>query len=129
MRFLLLLALTCLLTSLIQAKQPNIIVWNMVRLAECLLPLLHEDSAKAVELIVAFDLPRVMQTDYRIDDFQQTYFVIDSFEQLLSESYKDFKPIYRALAGAETYLPDTVLERDRVLSRGTQSYAKENAAS
>jgi phenylalanine-4-hydroxylase len=32
---------------------------------------------------VAFDLERVMQTKYAIDDFQQTYFVIDSFEKLL----------------------------------------------
>ena len=29
---------------------------------------------------IAFDLERVMRTDYLIDDFQRTYFVIDDFE-------------------------------------------------
>jgi phenylalanine-4-hydroxylase len=44
---------------------------------------------------IAFDLERVMQTDYLIDDFQKTYFVIDSFEQLFSAGYNtDFAPIY-----------------------------------
>src|SRR3546814_1122052 len=31
---------------------------------------------------IGFDLARVMRTDYRIDDFQQNYFVIDGLEQL-----------------------------------------------
>ncbi len=31
---------------------------------------------------LAFDLKRIMQTDYIIDHFQQTYFVIDSYDQL-----------------------------------------------
>ena len=36
-----------------------------------------------------------MLTDYLIDDFQQTYFVIDSFEQLFRAAYDtDFAPIY-----------------------------------
>jgi phenylalanine-4-hydroxylase len=45
----------------------------------------------------AFELTRVMRTDYRIDRFQDTYFVVDSFETLLKETYQDFAPIYRAL--------------------------------
>jgi phenylalanine-4-hydroxylase len=45
---------------------------------------------------VAFDLVRVMRTDYRIDDFQLTYFVLDSFEQLFEACYDtDFAPMYR----------------------------------
>ena len=44
-----------------------------------------------------------MRTRYRIDDFQQTYFVIDSFEQLLQECYQDFGPIYERLATAERH--------------------------
>ncbi len=43
---------------------------------------------------VAFNLERVMRTNYIIDDFQQTYFVIDSFQSLLDECYRDFGPIY-----------------------------------
>ena len=46
---------------------------------------------------VAFNLERVMRTNYIIDDFQQTYFVIDSFEKLLADCYQDFGPIYDRL--------------------------------
>ena len=35
---------------------------------------------------IGFDLKRVMRTTYRIDDFQQNYFVIDSFEDLLDQT-------------------------------------------
>jgi phenylalanine-4-hydroxylase len=52
---------------------------------------------------VAFDLKRVMRTRYKIDDFQRRYFIIDSFETLLSTTLEtDFAPLYREL---ET-LPD-----------------------
>ncbi len=51
---------------------------------------------------LAFDLIQVMQTKYMIDDFQKTYFVIDSFEQLFRETAPDFSLLYRAL----TRLPD-----------------------
>ncbi len=51
---------------------------------------------------IHFDLERVMRTEYRIDDFQESYFVIDSFEALMEETYKDFAAIYRKLrAGAD----------------------------
>ncbi|MBY0509229.1 MAG: phenylalanine 4-monooxygenase [Rhodospirillaceae bacterium] len=71
-----------------------------------------------------FDLRRVMRTNYRIDDFQQTYFVIDSFEALLNETYKDFSLIYRALANKASLNPEEVVPGDTVLTRGTQEYAK-----
>ena len=35
---------------------------------------------------IGFDLERIMCTRYRIDTFQKTYFVIDSFEQLMAAS-------------------------------------------
>jgi phenylalanine-4-hydroxylase len=72
---------------------------------------------------LGFDLERVMRTLYRIDDFQQVYFVIDSLEQLRSETLKDFGPIYERLADAETIAIDAVLPGDKVLTRGTQAYA------
>ena len=46
---------------------------------------------------VAFDLQRLMRTRYRIDTFQQTYFVIDSFEQLFRATEPDFTPIYQSV--------------------------------
>ena len=71
---------------------------------------------------LGFDLQRVMRTRYRIDDFQQTYFVIDSFEDLLEQTLRtDFGPLYKASAGAEELDPATVLPTDRVLTRGTQA--------
>jgi phenylalanine-4-hydroxylase len=46
-----------------------------------------------------FELERVMRTDYRIDRYQDTYFVIDSFDQLMRETAPDFTPIYARLRG------------------------------
>lgn len=86
---------------------------------------LEDDSPNRV----AFDLQRVMQIDYRIDDFQQTYFAIDGFEALLAACYKDFEPIYRALEDETTFLPDQIVLTDTVLHRGTQQYAVEKTAS
>ena len=77
---------------------------------------------------VAFNLRRIMRTHYRIDDFQQTYFVIDSFEGLLRETYKDFAAIYRDLATETSLTPDELVPGDGVLTRGTQDYALQKAA-
>ena len=41
-----------------------------------------------------FELERIMRTEYQIDRYQDTYFVIDSFEQLMRETAPDFTPIY-----------------------------------
>lgn len=62
---------------------------------------------------LGFDLRRVMRTRYRIDRFQQTYFVIDGFEQLFEATRPDFTPVYRELAGLPDIEPDTVLASDR----------------
>lgn len=71
---------------------------------------------------VAFDLERVMCTDYRIDDFQETYFVIDSFEALRRATEADFTPIYARLDTRPEFSPSTVTEADTVLHRGTGRY-------
>jgi phenylalanine-4-hydroxylase len=46
---------------------------------------------------VGFELKRLMRTKYRIDSYQATYFVIDSFDQLFAATAPDFTPIYRAV--------------------------------
>jgi phenylalanine-4-hydroxylase len=46
---------------------------------------------------LAFDLERIMRTNYEIDRYQERYFVIDSFEQLMRETSPDFTPIYARL--------------------------------
>lgn len=46
-----------------------------------------------------FDLVRVMRTEYCIDEFQKTYFVLDSFQQLFDACYgTDFAPLYARYA-------------------------------
>ena len=72
---------------------------------------------------IGFDMERVMRTLYRIDDFQQVYFVIDSIEQLKRDTLQDFGPIYERLRGSDDIPVDVVLPQDRVLTRGTQVYA------
>jgi phenylalanine-4-hydroxylase len=74
---------------------------------------------------IKFDLKRLMRTDYRIDDFQQSYFVIDSYEELFRATVDtDFAPLYADLAGKFDLKPEDVLESDHVISRGTQAYAQ-----
>ena len=46
---------------------------------------------------LAFNLERIMRTAYQIDRYQERYFVIDSFEQLMRETAPDFTPIYERL--------------------------------
>jgi phenylalanine-4-hydroxylase len=54
---------------------------------------------------LAFDLERVMRTEYRIDRYQDTYFVIDSFEHLMRETAPDFTPIYARIRELPTLRP------------------------
>ena len=71
---------------------------------------------------IHLDLERVMRTDYRIDDFQESYFVIGSFEALMEETYKDFAALYPRLRSGPTHKPGDILAADRVHTRGTHSY-------
>ena len=51
-------------------------------------------------------LERTMRTRYKIDTYQQTYFVIDSFEQLFEMTAADFAPIYERLRGLPEFAAD-----------------------
>jgi phenylalanine-4-hydroxylase len=65
---------------------------------------------------IRFALERVMLTDYLIDDFQQTYFVIDSFEELFDAAYgTDFDPIYRKYRDIPGIAPSVVLPTDQLV--------------
>ena len=68
---------------------------------------------------LGFDLERIMRTRYRIDTFQKSYFVIDSFEQLMQATAPDFAPIYARLATQETIPAGDVREGDLVHQRGS----------
>ncbi|MCS6944275.1 MAG: phenylalanine 4-monooxygenase, partial [Sutterellaceae bacterium] len=69
-----------------------------------------------------FDLERVMRTRYRIDDFQETYFVIRDMDELLELARIDFGPIYERVKGQSEFEPGEVLPSDRVITRGTGAY-------
>jgi len=60
-----------------------------------------------------FDLRRIMRTRYRIDDFQQLYFVIDNFQQLFDATRPDFAPIYQEIAVLPDLEPTARIDRDR----------------
>jgi phenylalanine-4-hydroxylase len=78
---------------------------------------------------IGFDLKRLLRTKYRIDDYQQNYFVIDSFEQLLRETLDtDFGPLYEALRGEPDIEIEAILPSDRVFTHGTQAYARAKEA-
>jgi phenylalanine-4-hydroxylase len=74
---------------------------------------------------IGFDLERVMRTRYRIDDFQESYFVISGLDQLLELAHIDFAPLYERIDGKDEFEPGTVLPTDRVVSRGTGQYHRE----
>ena len=65
---------------------------------------------------IRFDLLRVMQSKYKIDTFQETYFVIDSFKELFDATAPDFTPYYaelrtrRDLAANETIAADIIVK-------------------
>ena len=71
---------------------------------------------------VRFDLERVMRTDYRIDDFQETYFVIDDLDELLALARIDFAPIYERMDGGPEHRPGDLLAADTVIDRGDPSH-------
>jgi phenylalanine-4-hydroxylase len=79
---------------------------------------LQDDSPNRVR----FEVDRVMRTHYRIDDFQETYFVIRNLEELLDLAHIDFGPIYERVQGQPEFEPGTVLPSDIVVTRGTGRY-------
>ena len=54
------------------------------------------------------DPVRTMRTRYKIDSYQQTYFVIDSFQLLFDMTAPDFTPLYVQVKA----LPEILAERD-----------------
>jgi phenylalanine-4-hydroxylase len=70
---------------------------------------------------VEFNLERVLRTGYLIDDYQQTYFALESFEQLFDAAYNtDFAPFYSRYVSEPSIPPDQLLVTDTLVTRGTQ---------
>ncbi|MCR5871428.1 MULTISPECIES: phenylalanine 4-monooxygenase [unclassified Sphingomonas] len=78
---------------------------------------------------IGFDLKRVMRTEYRIDDFQQNYFVIPSFDELLRVTIEtDFAPLYDEILAQPDIAIAAIEPGDRVITLGTQDYARSRDA-
>jgi phenylalanine-4-hydroxylase len=58
---------------------------------------------------IAFDLERVMRTQYKIDTYQETYFVIRDFHQLFEDTQPDFTPLYSKLKSMSALPADSLL--------------------
>ena len=71
---------------------------------------------------IRFDLERVMRTHYRIDDFQESYFVIGSLDELLRLAQVDFGPIYERIQGLAEYQPGEIVVGGTLITRGTGQY-------
>lgn len=52
---------------------------------------------------LGFSLERVLRTQYRIDTFQQTYFVIDDFAQLFDAMRADLPALFKTFAGQQAF--------------------------
>lgn len=73
---------------------------------------------------LGFNIERMMSTDYVLSDMQQSYFVIESFNQLYS-SLKDFNlhEIFNKIEPSYQYAPSAIFDSDYVYTKGSQEYA------
>jgi phenylalanine-4-hydroxylase len=63
---------------------------------------------------LGFDLERIMRTRYKIDSYQASYFVVDSFRQLFEATAPDFTPVYERVSRLGELGADQRLVTDRV---------------
>lgn len=71
---------------------------------------------------IGFELERVMRTLYRIDDFQESYFVLHGLQELLALAQTEFKPYYDRVSKAPSLTPGDVLPTDEIFTRGSGRY-------
>lgn len=63
---------------------------------------------------IRFELPRVMRTRYRIDRYQECYFVLRTLDELFSAIDRDLTPLFSALDRLPTIEPMEILDTDRI---------------
>ena len=64
---------------------------------------------------IRFDLLRVMQSNYKIDTFQESYFVVENFRELFDATSPDFTPYYQELHRRPNLAAATVLDTDQLI--------------
>ena len=67
---------------------------------------------------IALDLLRCMRTRYKIDDYQATYFVIDSFAQLFDMTAPDFAPLYESVRSLGDLAAEATIASDSSITLG-----------
>jgi len=67
---------------------------------------------------IALDLLRCMRTRYKIDDYQATYFVIKSFNELFEMTAPDFAPLYAAVRSLGELAADVTIASDSSITLG-----------
>lgn len=68
---------------------------------------------------ITFNLERIMRTEYEIDKFQKTYFVIEDYAQLFDATQQDFGPIYNRMnADSTRYGTQTIIPEDKLIVIG-----------
>lgn len=77
---------------------------------------------------IRFQLDRVLRTRYRIDDFQESYFVLQSLDELLELAQVDFAPLYERTHLLAPLEPGDVLATDTVIHHGNGHYHQEKRA-
>lgn len=71
-------------------------------------------------LRLRYALRRVLRTEYLIDGYQRTYFVVRDFEELVRSAVgTDFAPLYAALAAAPPIAPGTQVTGDSAVGAPT----------
>jgi phenylalanine-4-hydroxylase len=65
---------------------------------------------------LGFDLLRIMRTQYKIDDFQRCYFVIDDFDELFDATRPDFTPLYEKLKSLPEIEAEAIVAGDRLIN-------------
>ena len=83
---------------------------------------LEDDSPNRI----GYKVQRLMRTKYIIDDFQQTYFVVDSFEDLLETCYQDFGSVYAEVKDLPDLQAHEIVPDDEILHLGTHAYFNKN---
>lgn len=74
----------------------------------------HSVTSSAPQRL-AFGLERIMRTRYKIDSYQSTYFVIDSFRQLFDATAPDFTALYGQVGRLGEIGAEERLATDRLL--------------
>lgn len=64
---------------------------------------------------IRLNIERCLRTLYKIDSYQETYFVIDNYQQLFEGTAPDFAPLYAKLRGLPSLPANTLLPGEREL--------------